>query len=305
MPKVSIVGRLFIEPTGRPPLTSIKAVDASGICIATAETARRRNDGNRGVIRELWAYRELAYFLAWRDVKVRYKQTVLGLLWAVIQPFFTMVIFVLLFGKLAKISTDGIPGPVFYFSALVPWIYFSSTVANAGMSLVTNSGLLTKIYFPRIVLPTAAALGNLVDFLVSSVFLIGIIVYYEIPLGWNLLLWPVLVALLMLLAFSLGAFFAALNVKYRDVKYALPFVIQLLLFATPIIYPASMVPERFQWLLALNPLSGLIEGFRYVVVPSHALDWKFLSLSVAVTVVLFITSVAYFRSTEKAMADIV
>ena len=259
----------------------------------------------RGTIREFWAYRELVYFLAWRDVKVRYKQTVLGVLWAVIQPFFTMVLFTLLFGQLAKIPTDGIPGPIFYFSALVPWIYFSSTVTNAGMSLVANSGLLTKIYFPRIILPAAAALSNLVDFLISSVFVVGFIVYYRIPVGWNLLLWPVLVVLLILLALSLGMFFAALNVKYRDIKYALPFFIQLLLFATPIIYPASMIPERFQWLLALNPLSSLIEVFRYVVVPNRSVDWNSLGISVAITGALYVAGVAYFKSTEKAMADLV
>jgi lipopolysaccharide transport system permease protein len=258
----------------------------------------------RGMMRELWAYRELVYFLAWRDVKVRYKQTVLGVLWAVIQPFFTMVVFTLLFGQLAKIPTDGIPGPIFYFSALVPWIYFSSTFTNAGMSLIANRGLLTKIYFPRVILPAAVALGNLMDFLISSVFLIGFIVYYKIPLGWNLLFWPALVVLLMLLSLSLGAFFAALYVKYRDIRYVLPFLIQLLMFATPIIYPASMVPERFQWLLALNPLSGLIEAFRYVVVPSHVLDWNLLMFSVVITGALFVTSVVYFKSAEKDFADL-
>jgi lipopolysaccharide transport system permease protein len=259
----------------------------------------------RGMIRELWDFRELIYFMAWRDVKVRYKQTVLGVLWAVIQPFFTMVLFTLLFGQLAKIPTDGIPGPIFYFSALVPWIYFSTTFTNAGMSLVANSGLLMKIYFPRFILPAAVALGNLVDFLISSVFLVAFIVYYEIPLGWNLLLWPVLAVLLVLLSISLGAFFAALNVKYRDIRYVIPFLLQLLMFATPIIYPASMVPERFQWLLALNPLSGLIEAFRSVVVPSHVLDWNLLVLSIVITGVLFVTSVAYFKSAENAFADIV
>ena len=172
-----------------------------------------RDRVEREMIRELWTYRELAYFLAWRDIKVRYKQTVLGVLWAVIQPFFTMVVFVLLFGQLAKLPTDGIPGPIFYFSALVPWIYFSSTVTNAGMSLVSNSGLLTKIYFPRIILPAAAALSNLIDFLISSVFLIGFMAYYKIPIGWNLLLWPILVVLLMLLALSLGTFFAAPDLR--------------------------------------------------------------------------------------------
>lgn len=266
---------------------------------------RRATNVNQGTIRELWAYRELVYFLAWRDVKVRYKQTVLGVLWAIIQPFFTMVVFTLLFGQLARIPTDGIPGPVFYFSALVPWIYFSSTVTNAGMSLVANAGLLTKIYFPRVILPAAAALSNLMDLLISSAFLIAFVLYYDIPLGGTLLLWPALVVLLTLLSLGLGAFFAALNVKYRDIKYALPFAIQLLMFSTPIIYPASMIPERFQWVLALNPLTGLIEAFRHAVVPSHALDWSLLTTAALTTIVLFVLGLAYFRSTERTMADLV
>jgi len=267
---------------------------------------RLAGDGvEQGMIRELWTYRELAYFLAWRDVKVRYKQTVLGVLWAVIQPFFTMVVFAVLFGQLAKIPTDGIPGPIFYFSALVPWTYFSGTVSNGGMSLVANSGLLTKIYFPRIILPASVALSNLVDFLIGSVLFIGFMAYYKIPLGWNLLLWPGLVILLVLLSLSLGLFLAALNVKYRDFRYAIPFAIQLLLFATPIIYPVSMIPERFRWLVALNPLSGLIEAFRYSLVPSRAIDWGLLWFSIAFTAVLFVVGVAYFKGAEKAFADIV
>jgi len=245
------------------------------------------------------------YFLAWRDVKVRYKQTLLGVVWAVIQPLATMVVFTLVFTHLAKIPTDEIPGPIFYFSALIPWIFFSSTVSSAGMSLVSNSALLTKIYFPRIILPTAATLSNLIDFLVSSLVLVGFIAYYDVPIGRNLLLWPLLVALLTLLALGLGTFFAALNVKYRDVKYVLPFLIQLLLFATPIIYPASMVPERFRWLMAINPLTALIEGFRNMVMPSRSVDWTLLGISTISIGVIFAAGVAYFRSTERAMADVV
>src|SRR5713101_1962306 len=260
MPKLTIAARLFAEP----------------------DRARQRSLVERGMIRELWAFRELVYFLAWRDVKVRYKQTVLGVLWAVIQPLFTMVVFTLLFGQLAKIPTDGIPGPIFYFSALVPWTYLSTTVSNAGMSLVSNSNLLTKIYFPRIILPAAVALSNLVDFFIGSALYIGFMAYYEIPLGWNLLLWPALVLLLVLLSLGIGVFLSALNVKYRDFRYAIPFAIQLLMFATPIIYPASMVPEKFRWLVALNPLSGLIEAFRYALVPSQAIDWDLLWFSVGI-----------------------
>jgi len=269
------------------------------------ERSKRGMGLNARWVLELWGYRELVYFLAWRDVKVRYKQTVLGVLWAVIQPFFTMVVFTILFGQLAKISTDGIPGPIFYFSALVPWIYFSSTLTNAGMSLVSNSNLLTKIYFPRIILPAAVALSNLVDFFIGSALFIGFMAYYEIPLGWNLLLWPALVLLLVLLSLGLGVFLSALNVKYRDFRYAVPFAIQLLMFATPIIYPASMVPEKFRWLVALNPLSGLIEAFRYALVPSRAIDWDLLWFSVGITAVLFVAGVAYFKRAEKVFADIV
>lgn len=258
-----------------------------------------------GSIRELWEYRELFYFLAWRDIKVRYKQTVLGIVWAIVQPFLTMVIFTVVFGQIANISSEGLPRPVFYFSALLPWIYFSSTLSSAGMSLVSNSGLLTKIYFPRIILPAAAALVPLVDFLIGSAFLAGFIVYYDIPVGWNLLLWPVLVVPLSLLAFGLGSFLAALNVKYRDVKHAIPFGIQILLFMTPIIYPSSILPEQFRWLLALNPLSGLIEAFRYALVPTYTVHWGLVGLSLVVTAAALAFGVVYFKRTEKTFADII
>jgi lipopolysaccharide transport system permease protein len=257
------------------------------------------------MVRELWNYRELIYFLAWRDVKVRYTQTVFGVLWAVIQPFITMVAFTLLFGQLAKISTNGMPGPVFYFSALVPWIYFSTTVTRGGMSLVSNNVLLTKIYFPRMILPGAIACANLVDFLIGSVFLLGFVIYYGIPVSWHLLLWPFLVALLVLLALGISIFVAALNVRYRDVQHALPFAIQLLMFFSPIIYPSNLIPERYQWLLALNPLTGIIEGFRFLMAPAAAFDWGLLKSSVAVTAVLLIVGIAYFRSADREFADVI
>jgi lipopolysaccharide transport system permease protein len=264
-----------------------------------------KDDSPAGVLREIWQYRELFYFLAWRDVKVRYKQTALGALWAVIQPFFTMIVFTLLFGRLADIPSDGVPRPLFYFAALVPWTYLSSTVNTAGMSLVANSTLLSKIYFPRIILPSSAALSGLLDFFIASTFLGGFLLYYRIPPGWNLLLWPLLVALLVVLSLGVGMFLAALNVRFRDVKYAIPFVIQIWLFVSPIIYPSSMVPERYRWLLALNPLSGLIEGFRYALVPAVPIHWNLLGISAVITSLLFIGGLAYFRRTEGAFADII
>jgi len=260
---------------------------------------------NVGALRELWDYRELFYFLAWRDIKLRYKQTALGVLWVVIQPLFTMLVFTALFGGLAKIPTDGIPRPIFYFSALLPWTYFSSTLSHAGLSLVGNANLLTKIYFPRIILPAAAALSGLLDFLIASVLLAGFIAYYRTPVTWTLVLWPVLIAPLALLALGAGSFLAALNVRYRDIRYAIPFAIQLWLFVTPIIYPSSFVPEQFRWLLALNPLTGIIEAYRHALVPSQAIHWDAVGLSLAVDLAVFLGGVAFFRRAEREFADTV
>jgi lipopolysaccharide transport system permease protein len=277
--------------------------------VISAQLGEDESDGKDyakiGFIRELWDYRELFYFLAWRDVKVRYKQTALGVLWALIQPFFAMVIFTFIFERMANISTGGMPGPIFYLSALIPWTYFSSTLTTAGLSLVSNSNLLTKIYFPRLILPASAALGGLVDFLLATAMLIGFIVYYQIPTGWNLLLWPIMIVPLILLAFGAGAYLAALNVKYRDVKYAIPFGIQLLMFMTPIIYPSSVLPENYRWLLGLNPLSGLIEAFRFALVPTQQMSWSLLGFSMASSAVIFVAGVIYFKKTERAFADIV
>jgi lipopolysaccharide transport system permease protein len=272
---------------------------------ARPEPPVHHHDQRAGLLREVWEYRELFYFLAWRDVKVRYKQTALGVLWAIIQPLLTMCIFTLLFGRLANIPTDGVPPALFYLTALLPWIYVSTTVNNTGMSLVGNSSLLTKIYFPRLILPASAALGGLLDFLIGSLLMIGVIAWYHVPLGWSLLIWPLLVLLMLLLALGTGMFLAALNVKYRDVKYAIPFAIQLWLFITPIIYPTSMVPERFRWLLALNPLSGLIDGFRDALIASRPIHWDELGTSSALTLVLFVGALTYFKRTERAFADIV
>lgn len=262
-------------------------------------------DGSFSSIRELWSYRELFFFLAWRDIKVRYKQSALGILWAVLQPFCTMVIFTVVFGKLANIPTDGIPGPIFYFSALLPWTYFSSTLTSVSMSLVSNASLLTKIYFPRIILPAAACLSGLVDFFIGSMFLAGFIAYYDMPVGWTLLLWPLLAIPLVLITFAAGSFLAALNVKYRDVKHAVPFAIQLGLFVTPVIYPTSLLPETYRALLALNPLTAVIELFRYSLVPTQEIHWNAVVVSVVVLLLILPGAVYYFRRSERAFADIV
>jgi lipopolysaccharide transport system permease protein len=254
---------------------------------------------------ELWRYRELFYFLAWRDVKIRYKQTVLGVAWAVLQPFMTMVVFTLLFGKLGNMPSDGIPYPLFYFAALLPWTYFAATLSNSGNSLVMNANLLTKVYFPRVILPTSAAFSGLVDFAVGAVLLAGIMGYYQVVPGWRLLLWPPLIVLLFILALGVSMILAALNVRYRDVKYTLPFLVQLWLFVTPVIYPISIIPERYRPFVALNPLSGVIDAFRASLVPTKQIDWPSLWISSVVTLAIFAIAVVYFRKVERTFADTV
>lgn len=254
-------------------------------------------------MKELWRYRELFYFLVWRDVKVRYKQTVLGSLWAIIQPTATMVVFTIFFGRLAKMPSDGLPYPLFAYSALLPWTYLATAVGFAGNSLLSNATLIRKVYFPRAAIPASAVLAGLVDLGIASLVLIGLMFYYHVHPGWPLLLWPVLVALTVMLAMGVGMIFAALNAKYRDIKYALPFFIQIWLFVTPIIYPASLVPERFRvWMLA-NPLVGLIEGFRAALLPGRAMPWGELGISAAATVVILVAGWAYFHRAQRAFAD--
>jgi len=256
-------------------------------------------------LRESWRYRELFYFFAWRDVKLRYKQTVLGAAWAIIQPLFTMVIFTVLFGRFAGMPSDGIPHPIFYYSALVPWTYFAGTLAYSANSLLSNASLLTKVYFPRVALPASTVLSGLVDFAVASLVLVAMMAYYGVPLGWRLLLWPALVVPLVMLALGVGMFLAALNVRFRDVKHAIPFVTQLWLFVTPIIYPSSIVPERLRLLLALNPLTGLIEGFRASILPDRHLDWPLLVVSCGLTVGILTLGAWYFRRTEQTFVDVI
>jgi lipopolysaccharide transport system permease protein len=256
-------------------------------------------------IKELWCFRELLYFLALRDVKIRYKQAVLGIAWAILQPLFAMIIFSVVFGRVAGMHSAGVPYPLFAFCALVPWTYFSGTVSLAGNSLVTNSNLITKVYFPRVLLPAASALGGMMDFCISSVFLVGMLIYYRVPPGRSMLLAPLFVAGMMLLAFSVSMLLAALNVRYRDVKHAITFLIQIWLFATPIIYPVSALSKRGQRIMAFNPLAGMIDGFRASILPAEPMDLRLVASSVAITLGLFLIGVVYFRRTEREFADII
>lgn len=254
---------------------------------------------------EVWRSREILYFLAWRDVKVRYKQAALGVAWAVLQPLFTMIIFTFFFGTLAKFPSDGVPYRLFSYSALVLWTYFSVTISLVGNSLIANSSLITKIYFPRVLLPGAAALGGLVDLLASSVVLVVMMIYYRVTPHWTILLTPLFVAETVLLVMGAGMLLAALNVRYRDVKYTIPFLTQIGLFVTPVIYPVSYLPARSQWLLALNPMAGVIEGFRGCLLGVESINWVLVADSWVVTLLLLLIGGLHFRSTERVFADIV
>lgn len=255
-------------------------------------------------LRELWAYRELLYFLVWRDIKVRYKQTAIGAAWAVIQPLFTMAIFAIFFGKLAGIQSEGLPYPIFAYTGLLPWMFFANAISNSGNSLIENSALVTEVYFPRIMIPAGSVVAGLVDLLIASLILIPLMFYYQVGLTWQMLMLVLLVPLTLCLALGVGTYVAALNVKYRDIRYAFPFFLQLWLFVSPVIYPSSMIPGQFRWVLRINPITGIIEGFRACLLGSK-LDWGGLGISVVLTLVIFTYSVLKFHRMEKSFADII
>ena len=255
-------------------------------------------------LHDLWAYRDLLYFLTWRDVKVRYKQTALGVAWAIIQPLFTMLVFTLFFGRLAGIQSDNIPYPVFAYAGLLPWTFFANAISNSGNSLVGSANLITKVYFPRMIIPAAAVAAGLVDLGISFFVLVPLMIYYHIQVTWSVLMFPVVVFLTALLALGVGMWLSALNVKYRDVRFALPFIVQLWMFVSPIIYPASFLPPRFRWLLSLNPLTGIIEGYRSSLF-GRSFNWGALAISATITFALLAYSAYAFRRMEKDFADII
>ncbi len=255
-------------------------------------------------VRELWAYRELLYFLAWRDVKVRYKQTVLGAAWAIVQPVATMVVFTLFFGKLAGIPADGAPYPIFVYAGLLPWTFFANAVTASGDSLVANSSLITKVYFPRVLIPGAAVAAGLVDFAISAAVLLIMMPLYAAPMTARMLMAVPLLALTAMAALAFGMLIAALNVRYRDARYAVPFAIQLWMFLTPVIYPVSIVPSRWRWMLFLNPMSGLIQGYRSALL-GRAFDLAGLAAAAVITVLMLAWSGFVFRRMERSFADVV
>jgi lipopolysaccharide transport system permease protein len=254
---------------------------------------------------ELWEYRELLYFFVWRELKVRYKQTVVGAAWAVIQPFLTMLIFSLFFGKLAHIPSGGLPYPIFYYSALLPWMYFAASLQNATSKIVDNQNVITKVYFPRLILPISAVVSGLVDFGISFVMFVAIMIYYRIHPGWAILMLPVFLLLAVLTALGVGLWLSALNAIYRDVRYVVPFLIQFWMFASPVAYPSSLVPAKWRWLYGLNPMAGVIEGFRWSLAGSGDPPGRMLLVSSAMVLAVLVGGLMYFQKMETTVADVV
>jgi lipopolysaccharide transport system permease protein len=256
-------------------------------------------------IRDMWEFRELFYFLTWRDLKVRYKQTVFGASWAILQPLVTMVVFTIFFGNLAGLSSDGAPYPIFSFAALLPWMLFSSALTQAGMSLITNQQLVTKIYFPRLIIPLASTLSCVADFLLASLVMVGLMAYYSVaPTVWVALL-PLLFLLTMATALAAGLWLAALNARYRDIRYTIPFLVQFWFFLTPIVYSAGILPARFTFVYGLNPMVGVVQGFRWALIGQAAHVGKLLILSIVIVIVTLVSGLIYFRRTETIFADVV
>ena len=253
----------------------------------------------------IWAYRELLYFLVWRDIKVRYKQTALGASWAIIQPFFTMVVFSLFFGRLAGVPSDGVPYPIFAFTALVPWTFFAQGLTQSANSLVASQDLLRKVYFPRLVIPAAAVFSGLVDFAISFTVLLGMMAWYGIVPTPAALWIPLLLLLALVTALGVGLWFAALNVQYRDVAYVVPFVVQFWLFATPIAYPSSLLPEPWRLVYGINPMVGVVEGFRWALIGTDTAPGPVVAVSAVAALAILVGGAFYFRHAERSFADVV
>ncbi len=256
-------------------------------------------------LRDLWVYRELVYFMTWRNLKVRYKQSVLGVGWAILQPFLTMVVFSIFFGNLAGVPSDGVPYPIFSYTALIPWTLFSKALQDASHSLVQNSHMITKIYFPRMILPLAAVLAGVLDFLIAFVVLLGMMVFYHVVPTANIWSIPLFLLLTLITAIGVGLWLSALNVLYRDIGYVLPFLTQFWMYISPIAYPTSMVPEKWRLVYALNPMTGVVEGFRWALLGTGQAPGMITLVSSLMALFIFITGMFYFRRMERLFADMV
>ena len=256
--------------------------------------------------RDLYRYRELFYFLSWRDILVRYKQTVIGIAWAVIRPFLTMVVFTIVFGKLAKLPSEGAPYPILVFSAVLPWQFFANALSETSNSLIGNANLISKIYFPRLIIPASSVITSFVEFLISGIILVALIIWYQFVPGWRVVTLPFFVAIAFAASIGCGLWLAALNVKYRDFRYIIPFIVQFGLFISPVGFSSSIVPAKWRLLYSLNPMVGVIDGFRWAIIGGETLIyWPGFVLSFSLVMLLLVTGIRYFRKTEKTFADII
>ena len=256
--------------------------------------------------RDLWRYRELFFFLAWRDILVRYKQTVIGIVWALGRPLITMLVFTLVFSKLAKLPSEGVPYPILVFAALLPWQFFASSFSGAGDSLISNAGMISKVYFPRLVIPASAVIVSFVDFLISGVLLVGLLIWYEFAPNLRMLTLPLFIFVAFAAAMGVGLWIAALNVKYRDFRIVVPFLVQFGLYVSPVGFSSSIVPEQWRLLYSINPMVGVIDGFRWAILGGNSqLYWPGFLLSLVLVMTILITGIAYFRKTEKTFVDII
>ncbi len=253
---------------------------------------------------ELWQYRDLFIFLVWRDIKTRYAQSVLGVGWAIIQPVFSMIVFTIVFGNLAKVNSEGVPYAIFSYTALVPWTFFSTSLTSASGSLISSKNLITKVYFPRLVIPISPVLGKMIDFGISFLILLGLMLWYGVkPTIWALMV-PVFILLMMFTAAGVGMWLTALSIQYRDIRYGADFFVQLLMYASPVIYATSIIPEKYQIIYALNPMVGVIEGFRASLLGTRAMPWELLGVGALMSIAFFLSGALYFKSMERYFADV-
>ncbi|MFT5728353.1 MAG: lipopolysaccharide transport system permease protein [Desulforhopalus sp.] len=256
--------------------------------------------------RDLWTYRELFYFLAWRDILVRYKQTIIGVAWAIIRPFLTMIVFTIVFGKLAKLPSGGAPYPIMVFAAMLPWQFFATSFTESGNSLINNANMISKVYFPRLVMPTSAVIVSFVDFLISFVILIGLMLWYGFIPELRIITLPLFIFIAFVASLAVGLWIAALNVRYRDFRYIIPFVIQFGLYISPVGFTSSIVPDNWRLLYSLNPMVGVIDGFRWAILGGdYHIYWPGFALSLLLVLILLTTGIRYFRKTEKSFADVI
>jgi len=256
-------------------------------------------------LRAVWQYHELLYFLIWRDVKVRYKQTVLGAAWAILQPLMTMAILTVVFSKFAKIPSDGLPYPIFAFTALLPWTYFAAAINRSGTSVVDNARLISKVYFPRLIIPISAALAPLMDFAIAFTILLGMMLWFRTAPTWGVLALPLFLLLALMAALAVALWLSALNVKYRDVRHIVPFLVQFWMYASPVAYPVSLVPEKWRLLYSLNPMVGVIEGFRWALLGNNSPDFTVMATSTVMVMAMLVAGIVYFNHMERTFADIV